>query len=310
MVKVSIVMAVYNDESNIESSIDSILNQTYQDWELIIVNDGCTDKTPLLLDKVAQKDDRIKILEQKNMGLTHALIRGCQEAKGEYIARQDSGDISFPTRLTQQVKVLDQDINVSLVSSFTKFVAPQKEILQIAEVASLRFRKTNDPFAIDNFQMPTHHGNTMFRHRDYQKVGGYRDNFYYAQDRDLWIRLIEIGDHLIIPEILYQAQFYANSISGQHSQEQRQLKQLIDLITIERRKGNNQLELLKKASLIRKKPESKITKNNRLAEGYYFLGSCLMAKNDSHARYYLFKAIRLNPFYLKAYAKIIMALLQ
>ena len=150
----------------------------------------------------------------------------------------------------------------------------------------------------------------MFRKKNYNEVGGYRSNFYFAQDRDLWIRLIEIGDHLIIPKVLYQAQFNANSLSGQHSQEQRQLKNLIDLIAIERRKGNNELELLKKASLIRKKQESKMQKNKRLAEGYYFLGSCLIVKNNSSAGYYLFKAISLNPFCFKAYMKLIIKLFQ
>ena len=127
MVKVSIVMGVYNDEVNLEKTINSILSQTYTDWELLVVNDGSTDNTPFLLNKLARNDERVKIIQQSNMGLTKALIRGCEEAIGEFIARQDSGDISFPTRLEEQVKVLEQDPSVSLVSSFTKFVAPQQD---------------------------------------------------------------------------------------------------------------------------------------------------------------------------------------
>ena len=125
MVKVSIVMGVYNDEVNLEKTINSILSQTYTDWELLVVNDGSTDNTPFLLNKLARNDERVKIIQQSNMGLTKALIRGCEEAIGEFIARQDSGDISFPTRLEEQVKVLEQDPSVSLVSSFTKFLSSQ-----------------------------------------------------------------------------------------------------------------------------------------------------------------------------------------
>ena len=92
-------MSIFNDALNLETSIDSLLCQTYSDFEFIIIDDGSFDGSGECLDRISEKDSRVRVIHQDNMGLTRALIRGCDMVRGEFICRQDSGDSSFSTRL-------------------------------------------------------------------------------------------------------------------------------------------------------------------------------------------------------------------
>src|SRR5215472_5045758 len=97
--EVSVVMSVYNNAPDLARTLDSILSQEGVDFEFIVVNDGSSDQSGQILNKYAQRDSRLRIIHQENAGLTRALIRGCDVARGEYIARQDAGDFSLPDRL-------------------------------------------------------------------------------------------------------------------------------------------------------------------------------------------------------------------
>src|SRR4029079_15350055 len=99
---VSVVMSVYNGAETLHETMESILSQERVAIEFIIINDGSTDGSDDILSQYARKDPRVRVIHQKNKGLTCALIRGCEEAKGEYIARQDVGDVSMPDRLRRQ----------------------------------------------------------------------------------------------------------------------------------------------------------------------------------------------------------------
>ena len=97
---ISVVMSIYNGERYLSQTIESILSQENVDMEFIIIDDGSTDSSSELLNDWAKKDKRIRLFAQSNQGLTKALIKGCAVAEGKYIARQDCGDISLPTRRT------------------------------------------------------------------------------------------------------------------------------------------------------------------------------------------------------------------
>src|SRR5688572_6984597 len=114
--EISVVMSVYNGATQLRETIDSVLSQEGVSLEFIVVDDGSTDDTPDILMGCAQKDGRMKLIRQQNQGLTRALIRGCAEAKGAYIARQDAGDISLPGRLQRLRQLLDSDSSAALVS--------------------------------------------------------------------------------------------------------------------------------------------------------------------------------------------------
>ena len=119
MVKVSIIMGVYNCEKYLEESINSILNQSFKDWELIMCDDGSTDNTYKIAKLFAEKhSNNIKLLKnQKNQGLNYTLNRCLTEAKGEYIARQDGDDISTKNRLEIEFNFLENHKEYAMVSS-------------------------------------------------------------------------------------------------------------------------------------------------------------------------------------------------
>ncbi len=119
--EVSVVMAVHNGVAFLRRTLDSVLAQDDVDFEFVIVNDGSSDGTATLLSKYTSKDSRIKVLSQENRGLTNSLIRGCGEARGLYIARQDAGDVSLPERLSYQLKMINQREDCVLVSCGTRF---------------------------------------------------------------------------------------------------------------------------------------------------------------------------------------------
>ena len=110
---VSVVMSVHNGATDLAATLDSILSQTFTDFELIAIDDGSTDDTPAILAAAAQRDARIRIPTQPNAGLTRALMRGCAEARAPIVARHDAGDRSHPERFARQLACFD-DANVVL----------------------------------------------------------------------------------------------------------------------------------------------------------------------------------------------------
>src|SRR5271170_1107899 len=115
--RVSLVLAVYNGERHLPQSLESVLGQTFRDFELIVVDDGSTDRTPEILDGVARVDPRVVVVRQENRGLTASLIRGIGMARGTYVARQDADDVSKPERLGRQVAHLDAHPSIAALGT-------------------------------------------------------------------------------------------------------------------------------------------------------------------------------------------------
>ena len=116
MIKISVVMPAYNAEKYIGQAIESILNQTYSNFEFIIINDGSNDKTKEVI--LSYKDDRIIYLEnERNSGIVVTLNKGLEKANGEYIARMDADDIAEPNRFEKQIKYLDKNIEIDVLGS-------------------------------------------------------------------------------------------------------------------------------------------------------------------------------------------------
>src|SRR5258708_724619 len=217
MTAISVVMSVYNGAPTLGATLDSILGQTERDFECIVVDDGSTDATPDILAAYAARDPRIRVIGQPNTGLTRALIAGCADARGLYIARHDAGDLSDPRRFEIQKRALDADPEIVFVSGATLFAGPELEPLQVNRGSGAAL----EPAFIIDLSMPhaliegpTHHGAVMFRRDAYERAGGYRAAFYYGQDYDLWYRLAELGKFLYIDEVLYTARITPDSITG------------------------------------------------------------------------------------------------
>ena len=181
--KVSVIMSVYNGEKYLHEAVESILNQTFKDFEFIIINDGSTDRTGDMLESYA--DERMVIINQDKIGLTKALNRGLSLARGEYIARMDADDVSLPERLGQQVAFLDKNTDVALVGCNFYEIDDSGNIIAKKEVTleneEIKWRLL--------FHNCFGHSTTVFRKECFSAVGGYDESIVYSQDYDLWLRI-------------------------------------------------------------------------------------------------------------------------
>lgn len=300
--EISVVMGVYNGAEGLRETICSALSQESVDLEFIVVDDGSVDETAAILREIQTQDTRLRIIHQPNQGLTSALMRGCKEARGKYIARQDAGDISLPGRLRVQAEVLSTHPDVALVSCGARFVGPGGECLYEVTPAGGDASAGLLTLEVGNVRGPAHHGATMFRREWYERVGGYRAQFYFAQDLDLWTRLIEVGRHVALPTMLYQATFSRNSISGIYRRRQLELTRIILDCARLRRARMSEGEVLRRASAVRKE-SCKPSAVDR-ASGLYFIGACLAKRSDPRARHYFLDAIRTCPYHIKSVVRL------
>lgn len=188
--KISVVMSVYNARKYLSEAMDSILGQTYTDFELIVIDDRSTDGSGALLWEYAQKDSRVTVLEnQENMGLTKSLNRGLAVAQGEYIARMDADDISVPDRFEKQVAFLDSHPDYSFVSCIGRYIDEDGKEEQLR-----LFPETNEEiYAMMHKVDAVMHPGVMFRRADIAKIGNYCEDFRVVQDYDLWFRGMAAG---------------------------------------------------------------------------------------------------------------------
>lgn len=181
---ISVIMSVYNEEKYIDESLKSILNQTVKDFELIIVNDCSTDNTKQIIDELAAKDSRIKLIDnEQNMGLTRNLNKALAYARGEYIARMDGDDISMPNRFETQIKYLEEHPDIMLISCNTTTFGEKKLVSDIAGTPEeLRCKMLLRP------QLA--HPGFMMRAKLITEYGfGYDEHFRSAQDYDFAARV-------------------------------------------------------------------------------------------------------------------------
>ncbi len=304
---ISVVMSVFNGGATLNRSVDSVLSQEDVNIELIVVDDGSTDDSQNILKEYATNDRRVKLVSQENQGLTKALQAGCAIARGSYIARQDAGDVSLPGRLNKQLNCIRQQTNSAFVSCGTRYVGPKGE--QLFDVEQDPTEATNRLLTLDPKKVrgPSSHPSTLFSKEVYERVGGYRSSFYFAQDLDLWIRFAEQGKHIVIPEVLYEASVTVESISGRYRREQVLLTELILTGARLRRDGLSEQPILSQAESIRPSVKKSASRLSR-ARALYFIGSCLKRRNNPRAAYYFREALRSFPFHLKSAARLLVAL--
>lgn len=208
--KISVVMSCYNSEQFIAASINSILNQTFTDFEFIIWNDGSSDKTEEIVKSF--NDPRIRYFYHENTGLGMALQLACKEAKGEYIARMDADDIAEPERFEKELMILDSNPNVVLVSSAVNYIDDDNKRIGISYpyVSSASIKKIMKKTGVSIIVHPA----AMFRKDAYFNAGGYLA-LKKAQDHLLFSRMMKFGDFVNIKEPLLNYRITGGSISSQ-----------------------------------------------------------------------------------------------
>ena len=312
--EISVVMSVYNGAKYLKDSLESILNQKNVVFEIIIINDGCTDGSSKILEDYAALDNRIKLILQENTGLTQALIRGCKEAKGKFIARIDVGDVMVSNRLKKQLQILEKHPNCRFVSCHTEFCGPQWERLWISKpiftIDSPVSDITNDPKDRSKPYIP-HHGSVMFSKSTYESVGGYRKEFYYGQDWDLWYRLSEIGKFFIVPEVLYKVRIFPECISMTKNFYQNAIAECSKGAFIARQYNEDEQPWIERAKLFSPN-KIKLAKNSNQKlnkePGLYFIGEALRRNSDLRCRPYFFSAIKHSPLRIRSYIRLFQSL--
>lgn len=230
--KISVLLPVYNCELYIKETIDSILNQTIQDFEILVIDDCSTDTT---LDIVNQyNDDRIIIItKEKNKGLIDSLNFGISIAKGRYIARMDGDDICLPERFAKQIDFLEKNPNIILCgTSYKTFGAIEKVIRHPSDHEKISVRLCLS----STFGHPT----IMGRKEIFEKHK-YNKDFKNVEDYELWSRLIFEGEVANLDEVLLFYRVHENQVSNIYNDEQRIKSINIQLFLFKKTKYNTAL---------------------------------------------------------------------
>jgi glycosyltransferase involved in cell wall biosynthesis len=195
---VSVVMSVRDGARYLRAAVDSILAQTYRDFEFVVVDDGSTDETPSILQSYARADPRLRILRGAGRGIVAALTQGIAAARGRLIARMDSDDIALPTRLQRQVAFLNARPDIQAVGSAIQTIDAADKPRAVRTFPTA-------PEAIARVLLRYNalaHPTVVMRRDAFLKAGGYREALLHAEDYDLWLRMAERGGLANLPDVL------------------------------------------------------------------------------------------------------------
>ena len=205
--QVSVLLPVYNAQDYLRESIDSILNQSFTDFELIIINDGSKDGSKDIIDSYT--DPRIKLIDQDNAGLPVSLNRAIAIAKGKYLARQDADDVSLPKRLEEQVRFMDKQ-GLDICGCDFDIINEARQIIE-----SIKVPHTPELMAITlACTVPFAHGSVMMRKSFLDKQSLHYDESVVTEDYDLWGRIYQAGGIFgNVPLILFLYRRLGQSLS-------------------------------------------------------------------------------------------------
>jgi glycosyltransferase involved in cell wall biosynthesis len=199
---IDVLLTVYNGERFIEQTIESVINQSFSDWRLIIVDDLSTDSTPQIIQSYADADSRITLLKGNHKGVAAAANIGLEAVTAPLVARLDADDVCLPDRLQIQYDYLKANPDISAVGS---------DVILVDE-NNHRLRHRRAPTGWENIEniLKTRnrmcHPSSMIRTDTLRKIGGYRNKFKNSLDYDLWLRISEVGkiDNISLDLLLYR----------------------------------------------------------------------------------------------------------
>lgn len=204
MKKVSIVLPVYNGETYLRESIDSVINQTYNNWELIIVNDCSNDSSPDIMAEYASKDDRIRIINNTiNLKLPNSLNKGFEYAEGEYFSWTSDDNMYLPEAIEKMAQYLDNNSNAGMVCTDLQIIDENANVIRNSHVDPKEmYLKTNCNACF------------MYRKDVAENIGKYNDQKRLVEDYDYWLRIIEKYEIHNIPQILYLYRQHSQNLTN------------------------------------------------------------------------------------------------
>ena len=215
--EISAVLPVYNGEAYVREAVESILTQTFTDFELIIINDGSTDGSGAILRELAAGDPRIVLVERANGGLVSALNEGIERARADLIARMDADDVAMPDRFARQLARMLGEPDLGVLGSFIRIMDKAGRTIRLGDypvsvAEAARFMEHGCPVA---------HPTVMMRREAVLKAGGYRKLFSHCEDYDLWLRISELGYGIAnLPQPLLNYRMHGANVSAVHRNTQ------------------------------------------------------------------------------------------
>lgn len=218
--KVSVVMPVHNALPHLDAAVESILGQTFRDFEFVILDDASTDGSAQRLRYWAEHDSRIRLLEVKrNLGPALSSERVARAASGAIVARMDADDISYPTRIAEQLRVMSQDSAVGVVGGLYDIIDPEGRRIRRAEPWRLLQAGSIPPFG---------NGPMMYRRQVFESVGGYRSSCEFWEDHDLILRMGAISKVMVLPYAIYKVR--QSRTSTRFASEQLRVERALDVM--------------------------------------------------------------------------------
>jgi glycosyltransferase involved in cell wall biosynthesis len=263
---ISVVMSVYNGAPFLGKAIESILSQSFSDFEFIIINDGSTDDTASILESYAGIDTRIRIFSHKNKGLTESLNLGCALARGMFVARMDADDIAIKDRLLLQVQFMEAHPNVGLLGGAFDLIDANGKIL-CTETLPVEDREIRRALVDSTAFL---HPSVLMRKQVLDEVGGYRE-VTYAEDYDLWLRMSEHTLVANLPKVILQYRIHPDQISVSKCREQTLWTGATQVAALFRKEGKKDpLDSLQKITptILEDLGVSKGAQQSALARGY------------------------------------------
>ena len=220
---ISVVMPVYNAQRYVAEAIESILGQTFRDFEFLIIDDGSTDGSLAILERYAAQDSRIRLWSGPNEGYVPRLNEMLHQARGDLIGRMDADDVSFPDRFARQVEFLRSHPEVDVVGGARENIDSKGRFLFVS-------REAEDHDGIQsqllNGICPISHPSVLMRRKAVLAVGGYRAEMMPAEDADLWLRMGERGRLANLADVVLRYREHDLSVSSLRNEEQCQLFQV------------------------------------------------------------------------------------
>jgi hypothetical protein len=215
---ISVVLPVYNGETYVREAVESILVQTFKDFELIIINDGSTDGSGAILRELSGRDPRIVLIERPNGGLVSALNDGIAMARADLIARMDADDVAMPDRFALQLARMLAEPDLGVLGSFIRIMDSTGRIIRLGEYPV----SVEETARFMDHGCPVAHPTVMMRREMLLKVGGYRKLFCHCEDYDLWLRISELGYGIAnLPLPLLNYRMHSGNVSAVYRDEQK-----------------------------------------------------------------------------------------
>lgn len=215
---ISVLMSVYNGQRYVAEAVESILNQTYSDFEFIIIDDGSTDRSLRILQRYARGDERIRLVSRPNTGYIDALNEMLTMARGKLIARMDADDVSLPQRFERQLAFMRAHPQTVCIGGGYEMVDYKGRSLRVFE--ELKVGNADIQQAALSGFTPICHPTAMMRKWAVDAVGGYDKRYYPGEDLDLWLRMGEIGELDNLSETVLRYRYHDASTSALNHERQ------------------------------------------------------------------------------------------